>query len=94
MTVIFVIMVLLCRYVLYPLDLYNDSAHYAMTVFKKQFLYDEIEAEVSDDDHLLDVVFVLSRIIKFLAIAGKQRVSLIIVTEYNYKKVIQPKSTL
>ena len=80
MTVIFVIMVLLCRYVLYPLDLYNDSAHYAMTVFKKQFLYDEIEAEVSDD--VLDVVFVLSRIIKFWAIAGKQRVSLIIVTEY------------
>ena len=41
-----------------------------MTVFKKQFLYDEIEAEVSDDDRLLDVVFVLSRI---LAIAVKQR---------------------
>lgn len=82
LTVIFIIMVLLCRYVLYPLDLYNDSAHYAMTVFKKQFLYDEIEAEVSDDDRLLDVVFVHSRIIKFLAIAGKQRVSLIIVTEY------------
>ena len=37
---------LLYRYVLYPLDLYNDSAHYAMTVFKKQYLYDEIEAEV------------------------------------------------
>ena len=36
----------LCRYVLYPLDLYNDSAHYALTKFKKQFLYDEIEAEV------------------------------------------------
>ena len=53
-----------------------------MTVFKKQFLYDEIEAEVSDDDQLLDAVFLLSRIIKFLAIAGKQRVSLIIVTEY------------
>ena len=31
---------------MYPLDLYNDSAHYALTVFKKQFLYDEIEAEV------------------------------------------------
>lgn len=31
---------------LYPLDLYNDSAHYALTKFKKQFLYDEIEAEV------------------------------------------------
>merc|ERR1719436_1781942 len=25
--------------VLYPLDLYNDSAFYALTVFKKQFLY-------------------------------------------------------
>lgn len=34
------------RYVLYPLDLYNDSAYYALTKFKKQFLYDEIEAEV------------------------------------------------
>ena len=57
-------MILLYRYVLYPLDLYNDSAHYAMTVFKKQFLYDEIEAEVSDNDQLLDSVFVLSRIVK------------------------------
>lgn len=37
----------LCRYVLYSLDLYNDSAHYALTRFNKQFLYDEIEAEVS-----------------------------------------------
>lgn len=35
------------RYVLYPLDLYNDSAYYALTKFKKQFLYDEIEAEAS-----------------------------------------------
>ncbi|XP_026675892.1 cytoplasmic FMR1-interacting protein [Diaphorina citri] len=34
-------------YVLYPLDLYNDSAHYALTVFRKQFLYDEVEAEVN-----------------------------------------------
>lgn len=34
------------RYVLYPLDLYNDSANYALTKFRKQFLYDEIEAEV------------------------------------------------
>ncbi|CAG0889224.1 unnamed protein product [Darwinula stevensoni] len=33
--------------VLYPLDLYNDSAHYALTKFRKQFLYDEIEAEVN-----------------------------------------------
>ncbi|KAG1699375.1 Cytoplasmic FMR1-interacting protein [Nymphon striatum] len=33
--------------VLYPLDLYNDSAHYALTKFKKQFLYDEVEAEVN-----------------------------------------------
>lgn len=39
--------VLALRYVLYPLDLYNDSAYYALTKFKKQFLYDEIEAEVS-----------------------------------------------
>lgn len=37
------------RYVLYPLDLYNDSGYYALTKFKKQFLYDEIEAEVSND---------------------------------------------
>uniref|UniRef100_A0A915HY75 Glycine--tRNA ligase n=1 Tax=Romanomermis culicivorax TaxID=13658 RepID=A0A915HY75_ROMCU len=33
--------------VLYQLDLYNDSAHYALTKFKKQFLYDEVEAEVN-----------------------------------------------
>ncbi|GIX94913.1 cytoplasmic FMR1-interacting protein [Caerostris darwini] len=33
--------------VLYPLDLYNDSAYYALTKFKKQFLYDEVEAEVN-----------------------------------------------
>jgi len=39
--------VFLPRYVLYPLDLYNDSAYYALTKFKKQFLYDEIEAEAS-----------------------------------------------
>lgn len=37
------------RYVLYPLDLYNDSGYYALTKFKKQFLYDEIEAEVMSD---------------------------------------------
>lgn len=36
-----------CRYILYPLDLYNDSAHYALHHFKKQFLFDEVEAEVS-----------------------------------------------
>lgn len=29
------------------MDLYNDSAHYALTKFKKQFLYDEVEAEVN-----------------------------------------------
>ena len=33
-------------YVLYPLDLYNDSADCALYYFKKQFLYDELEAEV------------------------------------------------
>ncbi|XP_055332237.1 cytoplasmic FMR1-interacting protein-like [Paramacrobiotus metropolitanus] len=32
---------------LYPMDLYNDSAQYALTKFKKQFLYDEVEAEVN-----------------------------------------------
>lgn len=40
-------MCLFLRFVLYPLDLYNDSAHYALTVFRKQFLYDEVEAEVN-----------------------------------------------
>lgn len=35
------------RYILYPLDLYNDSANYALTMFRQQFLYDEVEAEVS-----------------------------------------------
>ncbi|XP_053399050.1 cytoplasmic FMR1-interacting protein-like [Mercenaria mercenaria] len=34
------------EYLLYPLDLYNDSATDALTVFRQQFLYDEIEAEV------------------------------------------------
>ena len=34
------------EYILYPLDLYSDSAHYALHHFKKQFLYDEVEAEV------------------------------------------------
>ncbi|XP_059150465.1 cytoplasmic FMR1-interacting protein-like [Physella acuta] len=35
------------EYILYPLDLYNDSAQYALLKFKKQFLYDEVEAEVN-----------------------------------------------
>ena len=34
-------------YVLYPLDLYNDSAHCALYYFKKQYLYEELEAEAS-----------------------------------------------
>ena len=29
------------------MDLYSDSAHYALHHFKQQFLYDEIEAEVN-----------------------------------------------
>ncbi|OUC48632.1 cytoplasmic Fragile-X interacting family protein [Trichinella nativa] len=33
--------------ILYQLDLYNDSAECAMTRFEKQFLYDEVEAEVN-----------------------------------------------
>ena len=34
------------EFVLYPLDLYNDAANFALTSFKKQHLYDEVEAEV------------------------------------------------
>jgi hypothetical protein len=33
--------------VLMPFDLYNDAADYALRVLKQRFLYDEIEAEVS-----------------------------------------------
>ena len=33
--------------VLYPLDLYNDAAHCALYKFNKQYLYDEVEAEVN-----------------------------------------------
>jgi len=32
--------------VLFQLDLYNDAASFALKMFKKQFLYDEVEAEV------------------------------------------------
>ncbi|CAF3028948.1 unnamed protein product [Rotaria sp. Silwood2] len=35
------------EYVFYPMDLYNDAAMHALLVFRKQFLYDEIEAEVN-----------------------------------------------
>lgn len=42
-----VVNALLFRFVLYPIDLYNDSANFALTQFQKQFLYDEVEAEVS-----------------------------------------------
>ena len=35
------------EYILYPLDLYSDSARYALHHFGRQFLYDEIEAEVN-----------------------------------------------
>lgn len=34
------------EYVFYAFDLYNDSADYALNVFKKKFLYEEIEAEL------------------------------------------------
>lgn len=34
------------EFVLYPLDLYNDAADFALTTLKKQYLYDEVEAEV------------------------------------------------
>ena len=43
--------------VLYPLDLYNDSAFYALTVFKKQFLYDEVQNEFWTSGILLKSVF-------------------------------------
>eukprot|EP00761_Pharyngomonas_kirbyi_P013534 gb/GECH01013563.1/.p1 GENE.gb/GECH01013563.1/~~gb/GECH01013563.1/.p1 ORF type:complete len:1451 (+),score=427.16 gb/GECH01013563.1/:1-4353(+) len=33
--------------VLFPIDLYNDAAYRALFDFKRQFLYDEIEAEVN-----------------------------------------------
>ncbi|CAJ0931257.1 unnamed protein product, partial [Mesorhabditis belari] len=32
---------------LFQLDLYNDAAHYCLFNFQKQFLYDEVEAEVN-----------------------------------------------
>ena len=35
------------EFILQPLDLYSDSGHFALTKFRKQFLYDEIEAEVN-----------------------------------------------
>ncbi|XP_065187273.1 cytoplasmic FMR1-interacting protein 2-like [Sycon ciliatum] len=35
------------EYLLYPLDLYSDAGHYALHFFKKQYLYDEVEAEVN-----------------------------------------------
>eukprot|EP00040_Diaphanoeca_grandis_P031270 m.186745 g.186745 ORF g.186745 m.186745 type:complete len:1253 (-) comp32277_c0_seq1:190-3948(-) len=34
------------EFVLYPLDLYNDAADFALTDLRKQYLYDEVEAEV------------------------------------------------
>lgn len=37
----------LLEYALYPLDLYNDSAHCALNIFKKQWLFDELLAEVN-----------------------------------------------
>jgi cytoplasmic FMR1 interacting protein len=36
--------------ILIPLDLYNDSAQHALTYLKQRFLYDEIEAEVTNYD--------------------------------------------
>ena len=33
------------EFILHPLDLYSDAAHFALYNLKKQFLYDEIEAE-------------------------------------------------
>ncbi|XP_048189832.1 cytoplasmic FMR1-interacting protein 2-like [Perognathus longimembris pacificus] len=47
------------EYVLYLLDLYNDSAYYALTKFKKQFLYDVIEAEASDEPRPLVIAVII-----------------------------------
>eukprot|EP00475_Leptophrys_vorax_P029552 TRINITY_DN4350_c0_g1_i1.p1 TRINITY_DN4350_c0_g1~~TRINITY_DN4350_c0_g1_i1.p1 ORF type:complete len:1230 (+),score=372.45 TRINITY_DN4350_c0_g1_i1:848-4537(+) len=33
--------------IFYPLDIYNDAANRALSVFKQQYLFDEIEAEVN-----------------------------------------------
>ncbi|VDK48795.1 unnamed protein product [Anisakis simplex] len=33
--------------IFYQLDLYNDAANYSLNKFRKQFLYDEVEAEVN-----------------------------------------------
>lgn len=65
-----------CRYVLYPLDLYNDSGYYALTKFKKQFLYDEIEAEVKikfrcGDLYLSAALFKQSDLKMFFLALGK-----------------------
>ena len=38
--------VIVHRYVLFPLDLYNDAGNFALRHFKKQYLYSELEAEV------------------------------------------------
>lgn len=42
---------------LYPFDLYNDTANCALTVFRKQFLYDEVEAELNlCFDYFVDII--------------------------------------
>ncbi len=35
------------EFLFYPLDLYNDAAHRALSSLHQRFLYDEIEAEVN-----------------------------------------------
>ncbi|KAG4093054.1 cytoplasmic FMR1-interacting [Neocallimastix lanati (nom. inval.)] len=37
----------LTEYILYPLDIYNDAAQYALYKLRSKYLYDEIEAEVN-----------------------------------------------
>lgn len=52
--------------ILYPFDLYNDSASYALKVFKSQFLYDEVEAEVRRMSHFnatLHYIVVIAEVI-------------------------------
>lgn len=44
---IYFLIIIYFRSIFYQLDLYNDAADYALKKFKKQFLYDEVEAEVN-----------------------------------------------
>jgi len=42
-----IIIIINKRYLLYPLDIYNDAAQHALYNLHSKYLYDEIEAEVN-----------------------------------------------